>query len=71
MSSNGQMGKQSVVYLYKLYIYITEYYLTIEKNEILTQATTEINLGNIVGSEKEPVTKVHILCNFHSHENPE
>jgi len=48
-----------------------EYYLTIKKNEILTQATTEINLGNIMVSEKKPGTKVHILCNFLSHENPE
>ena len=48
-----------------------EYYLTIKKNEILTQATTEINLGNIMVSEKKPGTKVHILCNFLSYENPE
>ena len=53
------------------YIYTMEYYLTIKKNEILTQATTEINLENIMVSEKKPGTKVHILCNFRSHENPE
>ena len=52
-------------------IYTMEYYLTIKKNEILTQTTTEINLENIMVSEKKPVTKVHIFYNFQSHENPE
>ena len=43
--------------------YIIEYCLAVKRNEVLIHATTRMNLENIILSEKNPVTKSHILCN--------
>ena len=48
MSIDGWMDKEDVVYIY---IYATEYYLAIKKNEILPFATTWMELEGIMLSE--------------------
>ena len=43
------------------HIHIMEYYSAIKKNKLLILSTTQMNLENIMLSEKKPFTKDHIL----------
>lgn len=43
------------------YSHTVAYYSAIERNEILTQVTTWMNLENML-SEKKPVTNSHKVC---------
>lgn len=56
MSTDGYVGKQSVVYTYN------EAFSATERNEILTYATTWTNLENIVLSEIHQTQKDRYYC---------
>ena len=50
------------------YICTMRYYLAINRNEVLTQATTWMTFEDRHAKGKKPVTKDHTSCVFHFYE---